>query len=202
MEILEAIKEAVVKTSLLEWIGVITGLLYITLIAKKRISGWFFAIISSIIYTYLTFQAKIYNETLLQSFYIVMGVYGWIAWHKVKSQDKGEKFIVRWSMKTHLIQMGIGAILTLIIGYLVKRYTDDARPYLDTFSTVFSLIATFMDTRRVLDNWLYWIIIDTGLLFLYASRGFYLTGLLYFIYTIIAIFAYVYWYKSYKSQTS
>lgn len=200
MEILTSIKEAFYATSLLEWAGVVTGLLYVILIAKKYKIGWVFAIICSAIYTYITFQSKIYNETFLQFFYIIMGFYGWISWNNVKTEEQKEHFVVRWTLKRHLVQITLGLMVTFVVGYFVDHYTDDASPYLDTFSTVFSLLATFMDTKRILENWLYWVVIDTALLFLYAGRELYLTGLLYFIYTLISIFAFIYWYRTYQKQ--
>lgn len=198
MEILQNIWQGLIDTSFIEWVGFATGLLYLICIANKKVIGWVFGVISAIIYTYLSYDAAIYNEAFLQFFYIIMGFYGWFLWRKASAQPNS--FIVRWSLRKHLVIILFGIFLTILLGYLLDNYTNDPIPYLDSFSTVFSLLATFMDTKRVLDNWLYWIIIDTGLIFLYGLRGFHLTGLLYLIYTIIAIFAYIHWYKSYKLQ--
>jgi len=197
VEIIDEIIQGLIDTSLLEWAGVIIGTFYLILIARKNRFGWFFAMISTSIYIYLCYQAGLYIESGLQVFYFVIAIYGWLSWNKIPSE---ERLIIRWPLKYHLINILISSAVTVLLGYIMVVFTDQKNPYLDSFSTVFSLVATFMVTQRVLENWIYWIIIDTTLIFLYSSRGLHLTGFHYLIYTIIAIFAFFSWYKLYKAQ--
>ena len=197
MEIIDEIIQGLIDTSLLEWAGVIIGTFYLILIARKNRFGWFFAMISTSIYIFLCYQAGLYIESGLQVFYFVIAIYGWLSWNKIPSE---ERLIIRWPLKYHLINILISSAVTVLLGYIMVVFTDQKNPYLDSFSTVFSLVATFMVTQRVLENWIYWIIIDTTLIFLYSSRGLHLTGFHYLIYTIIAIFAFFSWYKLYKAQ--
>lgn len=197
MEIINEIIQGLIDTSKLEWAGVIIGTIYLILIAYKNRWGWWFAMVSTSIYIYLTYSVGLYIESSLQVFYFVMAIYGWISWNKMPVK---ERFIIRWPLKYHLINILASTAVTILVAYVMVTFTDQKNPYLDAFSTVFSLVATFMVTQRVLENWIYWIIIDATLIFLYAERGFYLTGFHYLIYTIIAIFAFFSWYKIYKAQ--
>lgn len=197
MEIINEIIQGLIETSLLEWAGVIIGTFYLILIANKNRIGWFFAMVSTSIYIYLCYQTQLFIESGLQVFYLVMAIYGWFSWNKAPKEDR---LIIRWPLKYHLINILASSIVTIILGYIMVTFTDQQNPYLDAFSTVFSLVATFMVTQRVLENWIYWIVIDTTLIFLYSSRGLHLTGFHYLVYTIIAIFAFFSWYKMYKAQ--
>ncbi|WP_165851321.1 nicotinamide riboside transporter PnuC [Brumimicrobium aurantiacum] len=197
MEIIDEVLEGLANTSLLEWAGVLIGTGYLILIALKNRFGWFFAMVSTAIYIYLCYISQLYIESCLQVFYFVMAIYGWITWNKGSSE---ERLIIRWPIKYHLLNIVASSIVTVALGYIMVIWTDQENPYLDAFSTVFSLVATYMVTQKVLENWIYWIVIDATLISLYSSRGLYLTGFHYLIYTIIAIFAFISWIRIYKAQ--
>ena len=80
--VLDNIKSAFFETSLLEWLGVLTGVLYVILISYKKIAAWFFALSSSLIYVYICFSYQLYLESFLQVFYVIMALYGWKSWRK------------------------------------------------------------------------------------------------------------------------
>jgi len=197
VEIIDEVIQGLINTSPLEWTAVVIGTFYVVLIALKSRWGWCFAMVSTAIYIYLCYHANLFIESWLQVFYFVMAIYGWIVWSKTTIK---ERLIIQWPLKLHLINIGVSTLITFLVGYLMDLYTAQESPYLDAFTTVFSLTATFMAAHRVLENWLYWIAIDTALIFLYAGRGFYLTGFHYLVYTIIAIFAFFSWYKMFKAQ--
>lgn len=198
MEILENILNAVQNTSLWEWLAVGTGILYVILISYKNIAAWFFAIISSILYIYLCYISQLYLETGLQFFYLAMGIYGWIVWSK--KNTKGINTIIQWSKQKHILNIAISSIITGLLGFLFDKFTNQANPYTDSFTTVFSLTATFMVTKKVLENWIYWIIIDAVSIYLFASRGLYMTAVLFLLFTFIAIFGFLQWRKQFKLQ--
>jgi len=91
--------------------------------------------------------------------------------------------------------------VAFLIGFAFDRCTDQAYPYTDGFPTVFCFVATFMVTRKVLENWIYWVVIDFFSIFLYFSRGLYLSSLLYIVFTVLAVFGFFAWYNQYKTQT-
>ena len=99
---------------------------------------------------------------------------------------------------THLYLISGSLLLTIITGIVFDVYTDQVNPYLDAFTTVFSLIATYMVTQKILENWLYWVVIDLVATLMYVNRGFELTGILYLLYTVIAVFGFFNWRKTYR----
>ena len=198
MEFQENILQAIFQTSVWEWLAVLSGILYVIFISFKQPIAWFFALINSILYIYLCFISQLYIETGLQFFYVIMAVYGWMSWtnKRISTADK----IIRWPIKYHLLNFGISATIALVLGLLFDNFTKQAYPYADAFTGVFSLAATFMVTKKVLENWIYWILIDAICIFLFAARDLYLSAVLFFVYTLIAIFGLFHWKKQFKQQ--
>ena len=196
---LENIISTFEATSILEWMGVVAGVFYVVLLSYKLILAWFFALISSLVYVYLCYVSNLFLETGLQFFYAVMAVYGWYKWNKESSGKDRE--ITTWTIKTHTINISISTFLFLSLGFVFDNYTSQANPYTDAFSTVFSLGATYMVTKKVLENWIYWVVIDAVCIYLFVSRELYLTAVLFFIYTLIALFGYFQWRRKFISQT-
>jgi nicotinamide mononucleotide transporter len=198
MEFQENILQAIFQTSVWEWLAVLSGILYVIFISFKQPIAWFFALINSILYIYLCFISQLYIETGLQFFYVMMAIYGLMSWtnKRISTADK----IIRWPKKYHLLNFGISATIALILGLLFDNFTNQAYPYADAFTGVFSLAATFMVTKKVLENWIYWILIDAICIFLFAARDLYLSAVLFFIYTLIAIFGLLHWKKQFKQQ--
>ena len=140
---------------------------------------------------YICFEAQLYLETGLQIFYLFMAGYGYSQWKKPKK----ELSIKSWSIIFHLKLIFIGIVVSIAFGKLAETYTNAALPLIDAFTTIFSLFATFMVTRKILENWIYWIVIDAVSIYLYYSRDLHLTAALFATYTIIAVFGYLSWKK-------
>ena len=175
--------------SIIETIAVVLSVLYVILATKQNIWCWAAAGISVALYIYICFSAELFPETGLQVFYLIMAFYGYYNWTK-KEQDLQ---ITQWSAGKHLTLIITGAIITFLMGFYFATYTSAKMPIVDSFTTVFSVIATYMVTKKVLENWLYWIVIDVVSIYLYYSRELHLTSLLFLAYTIIAIFGYFMW---------
>ena len=120
-----------------------------------------------------------------------MAFYGYYQWNKNDSTLQ----IQQWTITKHLLILLLGALLTFLMGFYFTIYTNAAMPLVDSFTTVFSVFATYMVTKKVLGNWLYWIVIDAVSVYLYFSRDLHLTSLLFIVYTVIAIFGYFSWLK-------
>lgn len=189
--------EQIQSTSGLEWIAVICGVTYVILAGKQMRSCWYFAMISTGIFIFLCFQSKLYIESSLQMFYFGMAIYGWLSW---KKQNQAEIPIIRWKWTWHFWNILISAFVAFILGFSLSKWTDQANSYLDAFTTVYSLLATWMVAKKVLENWIYWIIIDVALFYLYGQNGLYLTSYQYLFFTLLAAYAYFNWYKSYQTQ--
>jgi len=177
--------------SIIESCAVIFSILYVVLAAKQNIWCWFFAGISVTLYIYICFISHLFAETGLQVFYLFMAAYGYYNWNKSKIALN----INQWSYSKHLFLILLAAIITFLMGFYLTTYTSAKMPIIDSFTTVFSIIATYMLTKKVLESWLYWIVIDAMSIYLYFDRDLHLTSLLFFIYTVIAIFGYFSWLK-------
>ena len=177
--------------SVIESAAVFFSILYVVLAVKESILCWGAAAISVILYIYICYTAQLYPETGLQVFYLLMAFYGYHQWNKNDSTLK----IQQWTTTKHLLILLLGALLTFLMGFYFTIYTNAAMPLVDSFTTVFSVFATYMVTKKVLGNWLYWIVIDAVSVYLYFSRDLHLTSLLFIVYTVIAIFGYFSWLK-------
>ena len=176
--------------SFIEVLAVLFSIAYVLLAARQNILCWTFAAISVILYIYICITAKLFPESILQIFYLIMAIYGYYNWKKPVKIN-----INIWSVRKHFLIMLLGAILTFLMGFYFSTYTSSKMPIIDSFTTIFSIIATYMVTNKVLENWLYWIVIDIVSIYLYFSRDLQLTSLLFLVYTVIAIFGYFSWSK-------
>ena len=198
-EIREAITSAYAAMTLWEVAAVVLALTYLLLAMRENILCWYAAFASTAIYLFLFWDVSLLMESALQIFYLVIAVYGWWQWRH-RNRDGEKLHIHRWSASMHLYAFaGVGA-LTLLFGYVLDNYTSAALPYLDSFTTWGAVVTTYMVTRKVLENWLYWIVIDGAAIYLYIDREMYLTALLFVLYVILVIIGFFQWYTLYRQQ--
>ena len=190
----DIVVEAAKATSITEWLIFITALLYVLLAAIENVWCWLFGILSSIFSIYLCYSGHLFLESGLNVFYVVIGIYGWYQW-LYGSDKKTELPLISYSFKKNILLIFIGAIIWIPFGFAAHKFSTQAMPYLDAFITAFSIVATWMTAKKIIENWLYWIVIDALAILLYTYRGFYLIGLLYIIYTILAFAGYISWRK-------
>ena len=178
----------------LEITAVIFAILYLILAVKQNILCWIAGIISSVLYFFIMQKAGLYMEAYLQVFYVVMGIYGWSQWSA--SNASNPSFIVNtWSKYQHMIAISIILALSLLSGSLLERYTDAALPFLDALVSWGAVVATYMVAKKLLENWIYWFVIDATSIFLFIERGLWLSAVLFAIYLVIIFFGYQSWNK-------
>jgi nicotinamide mononucleotide transporter len=178
----------------MEIFAVLFAIIYLLLAVKQDVRCWYAAILSSSLYFFIMLSAKLYMEAYLQIFYILMAVYGWLQWNKVNVNET--KFIVRtWSIKQHVIVISMILMFAYISGSLLNIYTKAALPFIDAFTTWGAIVATYMVAKKLLENWIYWFVIDSISILLFLSRELYLTSILFFVYLIIIYFGYRSWTK-------
>lgn len=175
----------------LESIAVLFSILYVILVARENIWCWAAAIISVSLYIFICYEAKLYAETILQFFYLIIALIGYFFWKE--KPNKKQLNIKELSIRNHALILFVGIILVLILGYMLTIYTQAKLPLLDSFTTIFSIIATFMVINKILENWLYFIAIDLVSIYLYNSRDLQQTAMLFVLYTIIACIGYYNW---------
>ena len=178
----------------LEITAVIFAILYLILAVKQNILCWIAGIISSVLYFFIMQKAGLYMEAYLQVFYVVMGIYGWSQWSA--SNASNPSFIVNtWSKYQHMIAISIILALSLLSGFLLERYTDAALPFLDALVSWGAVVATYMVAKKLLENWIYWFVIDATSIFLFIERGLWLSAILFATYLVIIFLGYQSWNK-------
>ena len=183
----------------LEIFAVIFALLYLFLAMKQNIACWYAAFISTLIYIIIYWDVSLYMESLLNFYYLLMAIYGWINWNKKSQIDKN--YVISWSYQNHIVVILLILILTVISGFSLQK-TDAVYPYLDSFTTWASVITTFMVAQKILSNWIFWIIINSVAIFLNFDRELYLTVILLMTYQVMSIYGYYHWRKSYYEYKS
>ena len=182
-------------TAVWELLAVSLALAYLVLAIRQNILCWPCAIGSAGIYIVLMALAGLYMESALQVFYIGMAAYGWYCWSR-GGDGSGSLPITDWPPAFHL-----GPVLLIVLGsassgFLLLRYTDAAHPYLDSFTTWGSIVTTWLVARKILQNWHYWFVIDSVSVYLFVSRGLWMTAALFVFYLILIVLGYRAWRRS------
>lgn len=184
------------KYIIVEAISVILNLVFLILLINRNKWCWPFGIVGSALGVYLFVapgaDVKLYSEAILYSYYVWIGIYGWFEW----STQSIETEIIRWSLRHNLYAIAIGLICFPVLGYVMKQYFDSNSPYLDALTTTFSFIASFMQARRVVSSWHFWIVINAVSIYLYLTRGLYLYAGLMMVYFAFSVYGLYEWKKS------
>ena len=182
----------------LELLGVTLSILYLLLSIRQNILLWPVGIVGALVYTVVFFQSKFYADMGLNGYYFLISIYGWITWFKARKRDKHGMAVIHVGIIRSSLLLAITLLLFLLIGYLLDNYTDSPIPYWDALTTSGSIVATWMLTRKIIEHWIIWIIVDLISLGLYVYRGLYPTAVLFAIYTAMAVIGYIQWNRSLK----
>jgi len=181
----------------IELTGAILGFIYLYYSIKQKIWLWHFGILTSAFYIYVFFYSKFYADMALQVYYLIISFYGLYIWkYKINSNPKKEFCVSATPLKTALFLVSITIIQFVIIALILKYYTDSPLPYWDSFTTAASITATYMLTRKYIEQWLIWIIVDAVSLCLYFYKNLFPTSVLFLVYTVLAIYGYFEWKKT------
>ncbi len=179
--------------------AVVLAISYLVLAARENSLCWYCALISTAIYTALFWDVRLVMDAALNVYYMGMAVYGWQQWRYGGTDHTGIT-IRTLSRNNHFTIFAAIAVMTIASGFLLSHNTDAAWPYVDSFTTWASVITTVMVARKILENWLYWLVIDAVSIPLYVERELYLTAVLFAAYLIIVIIGYVSWRRRYTNQ--
>ena len=181
----------------LETVSVVFALAYLALAIRQSLLCWPAALISTAAWMLVVFDARLYMDAALQVFYFAMAIYGWIQWRRGGAAGKGVT-VHWWRWSTHLIVL-LAILLASLASAWLLRDTDAAFPFVDSWTTIAAVVTTFMVTRKVIENWIYWFVIDGVSIYLYSSRGMYLTALLFVLYVVLVVFGYRRWRRHYRA---
>lgn len=178
-----------------EALAVVLAITYLVLAIRQNIWCWAAAALSTLIYLFIMFETRLYMESVLQIFYLAMAAYGWYQWRR-HGTDGEELRVSTWPLAYHLFAIGSVFLLVFVSGHLLSEYSDAALPHLDSFTTWGAIVATYMVARKILENWIYWFVIDAVSVGLYLNRGLTLTALLFVGYLVLIVVGYIQWKRS------
>jgi nicotinamide mononucleotide transporter len=184
---------------LAEWLAVLLALAYLLLAIRQNPWCWACAAASALIYLVVFARAGLQMQSALQLFFIVMAAYGWYAW-RGGDRAVARRPVSRWPAVRHLAAIALVFAASLANGYLIGRGGGFV-PYVDAFIAWASVLTTWMVAHKLLENWLYWIVIDLVAAALYFSLGLYPTAMLFVLYAAIAVRGYKAWKQSMDSDT-
>jgi nicotinamide mononucleotide transporter len=182
-------------SSYAELFGFITGVLNVWLVTRENIWSWPLGILNALFYVVVFLRAGLYSDTGLQVVYFVLSCYGWWHWRR-GGADHAPPVVTRASNGLWALLTGIGLATWLTLSTITARIPGAALPQLDAALVSVSLIAQWMMTRKLLENWLLWIAVDVVYIGLFINRGLTLTAVLYAIFLILAIIGFVQWRRS------
>jgi nicotinamide mononucleotide transporter len=181
----------------IEIIGALFSITYSLLLMREKPIGWFFGIASSLLGIVLFLESKIYAQALISIYYAGIGVYGWLYWKKAQQRDE---HIHKWAVKQHFLFISLFTLCSLACAYLFETYTDSQSPYLDSFLTVFGILASIKEARKILTSWLYWFAINLFSVVLYFNQHLYFYAAMMIVYAAICIPGYLNWRKIYLAH--
>ncbi len=190
---LKSISDAFAMMSDWELLAVAFGIAYVLLAAKESLWTWLFAFLGTFIYTILFWEGALVSSSLLNFYYMIMALYGFVLWRGGKSGK--ELKVSSCTLSKNLSIIATGIVISLAIGYLSDTYTEANFAYLDAFVMVFSVTATWMLANKILENWLYWIVVDSAATYLYFKSEYYATVVLFALYVVLAFWGYCSWRK-------
>jgi nicotinamide mononucleotide transporter len=175
----------------------ITGFLYIYYTVREDIRLWIYGIISSALFAWVFFKSSIYANSLLYIYYVIIGFYGWYAWSRSeKEEDKEAKLMIhRSSLKILIVYISASVISAIPVYFILRKFSDSDAPLIDAVLTTGGMVATWMLTQKLIEQWIFWIIIDLMWCGLMIYKGMYPTLLLFIAYTILAFKGYFEWKK-------
>lgn len=185
----------------LEIVAVIISVIGVALTIKRNMLCWWFNFLAFSLYAYLFFQFKLYGETILQFFFMVVNFYGLYHWLKGKQQDH-EIRIDPIAMKTVILQMILAAAGGVLFGLSLHYFTDAALPMLDSQLAAFSLLATYWTSRKHIATWVLWVFVDIVYVGMFIYKDLFLTAGLYAAFVGMAAFGWWQWEQVKKKQLS
>lgn len=182
---------------LAEMAAVALAIAYLVLAVRQNIVCWLAAFLSSMIYLAVFFAARLYMESALQIFYVAMAVYGYRQWTSGGADHNGLR-ITTWVPRRHALAICVILGASVSLGWLMS-HTDAAFPYVDAFTTSAAIVTTYMVARKILENWVYWFVIDGVSVYLYFARDLNFTAALFVLYLVLIVVGFRRWWLDWRA---
>ncbi len=173
------------------------SLAYVVLLIRERIVCWPFGIAGSLLSIHLFIEARLYSEAILYAFYVGMGVWGWARW--TLRAKAGSHPVTRLSVLGNGALIAVSIAFGLTLGHLLATFTDAERPLIDAMTTSFSFAATFLEVRKKLDAWVYWMVINFSTIWLYQDRALDIHAALMGVYAVLSVVGFRRWRQAWRN---
>ena len=178
----------------LEIVAVLISLIGVILTVKRNMWCWGFNFVAFVLYAYLFYTFKLYGETILQFFFMVVNFYGFYYWLKGKKHDQAHEIRIEpIATKKVILQMLMATFGGLVFGLSLKYFTDAAVPVLDAQLAAFSLLATYWTSRKHIATWVLWVFVDIVYVGMFIYKDLILTAGLYAGFVGLAAFGWWQW---------
>lgn len=172
--------------------AVLFGVGYILLAIRQKRACWILGGVSTALYAWVFLDARLYLQAGLQVLYVALAVHGWHQWSR-DADRPGGPVVRRLAARTHALVLAATAFLTVVTAPALGAWSDSVAPWADALGTWASVAATWLMIRKIAANWLWWIIVDTGLAMLFASQGLVFTAILYLAFAALAVVGWLTW---------
>lgn len=179
---------------LLQIVGLLLGLLYLWLEYKANIWVWIVGAIMPLVHGVLYLTSGIYADAAMQLYYVAAGLYGLMVWRRAPKKRNDGK-IKHTPCSWYLSLVAVYAMLHVAIYLFLTEFTDSRIPVFDSMSTALSIVAMWMLSRKLVEQWLVWLVVDMISVGLYIYKGIPWTAGLYTLYCVLAIVGYLRWRK-------
>jgi nicotinamide mononucleotide transporter len=184
-----------------ELIAAVLGAISVGLVVLRNVWAFPIGIVMVAMYAWIFYEVKLYSDVLLQLFFFVLQIQGWIDWTRGEKAEDAKIALRTLSPQQWLLTLGIQVGGTLLLGYTMKQlFTDVALPWLDAFAAVMSMIAQWWMNKRYLENWILWITVDALYLYIYSSKALFATTVLYALFLVMAVVGYWEWRRRFAQQ--
>jgi nicotinamide mononucleotide transporter len=183
----------------LEMTAFLAGAISVYLSVRQNIWSWPTAIVNVLLYFFVFRQERLYADMWLQLVYFVLSVYGWYEW-LYGGANRTVLQVSRASARTSLPLLVIAVVCAGALGTYFARNTNAALPYMDSTLTSTSLVAQWMMTRKILENWVLWIAADVVYVGMFIYKHLYPTAVLYAVFLVLAAVGYVQWKRSFDAR--
>lgn len=183
---------------ILQLSGILLGLLYLWLEYRADIRLWIVGLIMPVVHGILYYRSGLYADCSMQAYYVLAGLYGWCVWQRNKAgATQKQKTLRIGHTPLRIVPILLTAYICAHIGIylLLVRFTDSTVPFWDSFTTALSIIAMWMLSRKLVEQWLVWLLVDLTTVGLYLYKDIPLTAGLYLLYSALAIVGYLRWRK-------
>lgn len=185
----------------LEALAVLVNVLGVWLTARRTPWCWPVGVVAVLLYVWIFYEVKLYSDMLLQVVFALMQGYGWWRW-RTGRLDHGRVRVEPLPLAQALVSLGLAAVLALLLGAGMARFTDAQVPWLDATLTAYSLVASYWAARKHVASWWLWITLDAVYVGLYAYKELPLTAALYAGFIALAIYGLRTWRQDLTAQSS